>query len=202
LFLDPKKARKRRGMGNVFSGFNALEYFFLICAVIGGFFVLLRLIMLMAGGHTDIDSGIDIDAGHADSDVGFHFLSLHGLSSFFVMFGLVGLALYRQSRAGAAASVVGAVAAGLVTVWVIFRIFQWAMSLQSSGNISIEDAVGSTGIVYLNIPPGGIGRVTVNLSNHLREFDAMEKDGLELATGNPVHVVKVNANVLIVELIK
>ncbi len=181
-------------MGNAFSDFNALEYFFLVCAIIGGFFVLIRLIMLMMGGDTDIDSGIDIDVAH--------FFSLHGLSSFFVMFGLVGLALYRQSRVGAAVSVAGAVVAGLVTVWVIIRIFQWAASLQSSGNISIEDAVGSTGTVYLSIPPEGIGRVTINLSNHLREFDAMEKDGLELATGNPVRVVKVNANVLIVESIK
>ncbi len=189
-------------MGNAFSDFNALEYFFLVCAIIGGFFVLIRLIMLMMGGDTDIDSGIDIDVAHVDSDVGFHFFSLHGLSSFFVMFGLVGLALYRQSRVGAAVSVAGAVVAGLVTVWVIIRIFQWAASLQSSGNISIEDAVGSTGTVYLSIPPEGIGRVTINLSNHLREFDAMEKDGLELATGNPVRVVKVNANVLIVESIK
>jgi membrane protein implicated in regulation of membrane protease activity len=184
-----------------FADFNGLEIFFLICAVIGGFFVLLKLITQFAGGDSDTGIGVDsdIDTHHADSDIGFRLLSMYGLSAFFMMFGLVGLALYRQSQAGIIISMVGAVAAGLASVWVIGKIFQGAARLQSSGTLQTADAVNSTGTVYLTIPTGGTGRVSINFRNHLREFDAVEKNGAEVPSGTPIRVVRVNANVLVVE---
>ena len=65
-----------------------------------------------------------IDSEHPDSDIGFRMISLQGLSAFFMMFGLVGLALYRQSQVGVIISIVGAVAAGMGSVWVIGITFQ------------------------------------------------------------------------------
>lgn len=190
-------------MENAFSNFNGLEYFFLGCAVIGGFFVLVKLILEFTGGASgDVNPDIAFDSHHVDSDVGFRFLSLHGFSSFLMMFGLVGLALYRQSRSGLPLSVGGAVIAGLLSVWVIGRLFQWAAGLQVSGNLQTADAIGSTGTVYLTIPANGTGRVNINFRNHLREFDAVEKTGTEIPTGTPIRVVKVSANVLVVERIK
>jgi len=188
-----------------FSDFNGLEVFFLACAVIGGFFVLAKLVLQFIGGDTDtdvgVDSDIDIDTAHVDSDVGFRLLSMHGLSAFFMMFGLVGLALYRQSQVGVIISIIGAVAAGMVSVWVIGKLFQGAARLQSSGTLKTAEAVGSTGTVYLTIPSGGTGRVSLNFRNRLREFDAIEKNRAEVPTGTPVRVVQVNANILVVEII-
>ncbi len=193
-------------MVKAFSDFNGLEVFFLACAVIGGFFVLMKLIMQFVGGDTDstvdVHGDIGVDAHHVDSDVGFRLLSMHGISAFFMMFGLVGLALYRQSQVGVFISMIGAVAAGLAAVWVIGKLFQGASRLQSSGTLKTSDAVGSTGTVYLTIPKGGTGRVSINFRNHLREFDASEKDGAELPTGTPIRVVRVNANILVVESIQ
>jgi len=188
---------------NAFSDFNGLEYSFLGCAVIGGFFVLVKLILQFMGSHTDanISTDIEFDAHHVDSDVGFRFLSLHGFSSFLMMFGLVGLALYRQSRSGLELSIAGAVIAGLFAVWVISKLFQWAAGLQASGNLQTADAVGSTGTVYLTIPANGTGRVNINFKNHLREFDAVESGGSEVPTGTPIRVVRVDANVVVVERI-
>jgi membrane protein implicated in regulation of membrane protease activity len=188
----------------VFSDFNGLEVFFLACAIIGGFFVVIKLFMQFAGGDTDTNVSVDtdMDAGHVDSDIGFSLLSMHGLSAFFMMFGLVGLALYRQSQAGVVISMIGAVAAGVISVWVISKIFQSATQLQSSGTLKTSDAVGSTGTVYLTIPEGGTGRVTLNFQNRLREFDATEKNGTELPTGTPIRVVQVNASILVVEIIQ
>jgi len=189
-----------------FSDNNRLEKFFLGCAVIGGFFVLVKLVLQFVGGDagTDVgvDGGIGSDTGHADSDGGFRALSLHGLSAFFMMFGLVGIALYRQSQVGVVTSIVGAVAAGLASVWFIGKIFQGAARLQSSGTLHVADAVGCTGTVYLTIPERGTGRVSLNFKNHLREFDASEKNGAEVATGTLVRVVRVNATVLVVERVQ
>jgi len=186
-----------------FSDFNGLEMFFMACAIIGGFFVIMKLILQFTGGHADTDVGVDtdIDTAHVDSDVGFRLLSMHGLSAFFMMFGLVGLALYRQSQAGVIISIVGAVVAGMVSVWVITKLFHGATQLQSSGTLKTADAVGSTGTVYLTIPERGTGRVSLNFRNRLREFDATEKNGAEVPTGTPIRVVQVNANILEVEII-
>lgn len=190
-------------MVKVFSDFNGLEIFFLICAVIGGFFVVVKLVLQFIGSDagTDINVDGDIDIDHTDSDIGFRFLSLQGLSAFFMMFGLVGLALYRQSQMGIVLSSIGAVAAGMASVWVIAKLFQGASRLQSNGTLKTEDAVGCTGTVYLTIPQGGTGQVNLNFRNHRREFNATEKNGGEVPTGTPVRVVKVNANILVVETI-
>ena len=191
-------------MVKAFSNFNGLEIFFLACAIIGGFFVFIKLIMQFTGSDSDTGYSVDsdIDMHHVDSDIGFRILSIHSLSAFFMMFGLVGLALYRQSQAGVIISIAGAVAAGLVSVWVIGKIFQGAAKLQSSGTLNTADAINSTGKVYLTIPEGGTGRVSINFHNHLREFDATEKNGAEVRTGTPIRVVQVKANVLVVETLK
>lgn len=193
-------------VSNAFSGMNGLEIFFLICAVVGGFFVVVKLVLQFVGADTDIDTDIDSDIGvdihHADSDVGFKLLSIYGLTSFLMMFGLVGLALYRQSHAGFLVALVGGTAAGLAAVWVIRRLFALVGRLQSSGTLDTASAAGSSGTVYLNIPPGGTGRVTINFKGRMREFDAMAADSGSLPTGTPIRVVRVDATVLVVEKIR
>jgi membrane protein implicated in regulation of membrane protease activity len=190
-------------LGNMLSGFNGLETFFLVCAGIGGFFVLVRVVLQLAGGGSDtnIDDGSNIDIHHTDSDMGFRLLSLHGLTSFLMMFGLVGLAMYHQSKAGLLSSLVGALIAGLATVWVIGKLFRLAGRMQSSGTLRTDCAFGSLGTVYLKIPKGGTGLVSISFQNRLREFDAVEINGEELQTGTPVQVVQVNGKVLVVEAI-
>ena len=147
-------------MKSLFAQFNGLEMLFLICAIIGGIFVSIRLVMQLIGidhdGGGDFDTGgHDFDTGHTDSDIGFKVLSLHGLTSFLMMFGLVGLALYGQSGMGSFISIVGAFAAGLVSVWIIKKLFALILKLQSSGTISSDSTVGSKGKVYLTIPGNG-----------------------------------------------
>lgn len=188
-------------MANAFSNLNGFEIFFLLCAVVGGFFVLVKLVMQFIGADAEIETDLDtgIDAQHADPDIGFKALSMHGLTSFLMMFGLVGLALYRQNRAGMVLSILGASAAGLASVWVIGRIFASVSRLQSSGTLATASAVGSTGTVYLTIPKGGTGRVSINFRGRLREFDASSADGEALASGTPIRVVRVDASVLVVE---
>jgi membrane protein implicated in regulation of membrane protease activity len=191
-------------MANAFANLNGFEIFFLLCAIVGGFFVLVKLIMQFIGADAEIDTDLDagIDAQHVDSDIGFKVLSMHSLTSFLMMFGLVGLALYRQSQVGIFLSTLGASVAGLASVWVIGRIFASVGRLQSSGTLATASAVGSTGTVYLGIPQGGTGRVSINFRGRLREFDASAADGEAIATGTPVRVVRVDASVLIVEKIR
>lgn len=196
------------------AGFNGMENFYLLCAVVGGFFVIIKMIMQLIGGETgaDIDHDLTIDGNidhdfstdghHADSDVGFKALSLHGLASFLMMFGFVGLALYHQSGVGTLISLAGAAFAGLGTVWVIGKLFQLAGRMQSSGTLTPTGGLlASTGTVYLTIPKGGTGRVTINVRNRLREFDAVSVNGEELTTGTAVQVIDFSGNAVIVQSI-
>lgn len=201
-------------MSETVSQFSGVEIFFLICAVIGGFFVAFKFIMMFIGldhgfdsdmnvdFHGDMDmGGHDFDGHHADSDIGFKALSLHGITSFLMMFGLVGLALFRQNQAGVMLSLVGAVAAGCASIWVIGKLFLFVNKLKSSGTISIDSTVGAQGNVYLKIPESGTGRVLINVRNSLREYDAKSHDNKTIDTGSAIRVIWVDGNVLVVEAV-
>lgn len=186
-------------MENSGSLFQGLDLFFLICAVVGAILVFSKIVLQFLGGDADMSIETEGELAHSDSDMGFQILSVHGLSSFFMMFGLVGLALHKQDQVGSALSMAGAVMAGMLAVWLIRALFRGAAGLQSSGTLDTSAAVGCTGTVYLTIPQAGTGRVSLNFNNHLREFDAVSGDGADLPTGTPVRVVQTRGSVLIVE---
>ena len=174
---------------------DGMEVFFLICAVVGGLFVLVQLIMQFIGGLGDF--AVDL----SDSDTSFRVLSLHSLTSFLMMFGLTGFALYRQEAINLIIALMGAAAAGLASVWLIGKLFAFVLSMQSSGTVTMEHTIGGEGDVYLTIPPRGTGRVMITFDNRLREFDAVAHDQEGIKTGERVRVVNVKDNVLLVERI-
>ena len=193
-------------MNTFFSQYSGMETFFFICAFVGGFFVLMKFAMMFMGFDHDVAHDFDsgghgIDAHHSDSDAGFHVLSLYGISSFLMMFGLVGLAMYRQNSFGILMSLAGAVIAGSASVWIIGKIFFMFNKFKSNGTISIDSTVGSQGKVYMKIPEKGVGRVLINAKNSLREYDASTNDAKGIETGTPIRVIWVDGNVLVVERI-
>lgn len=193
----------------ILAAITGLELVFVACALIGGGFFVVRLVMMFMGFGHDGSDGSAMDSAHdgaADvhhdvsaTDISFKTLSLQGLTSFFMMFGLVGWAMLRQSQFTPSISVLGATIAGLATVYVIKLIFQWAGKMQSSGTLNLNNAVGQQGTVYLTIHPGQTGRVQVAVQDRLLTLDARSELPEELKTGEPIRVVKVANNILIVE---
>jgi hypothetical protein len=177
-----------------FSAHNGLEQLFLLCAIIGGAIILLRLVLTIAG--LDHQDGA-LDGAHADSDTGFQLLSIQGISSFFTLFGLVGYTLYRQAHLGAVIALVAGIAAGLAAVWLMQRIFISMLKLQSSGSVALDSAVGCEGTVYTTVSGSG-GSVQINFAKRLREFDAVSAGGEVLATGTPIRVERLAASKLVV----
>jgi hypothetical protein len=178
------------------AAFTTLDRVFLITGGIGAMVVVFRVILLFLGGD-HLGALEDGDPGGEGN--GFQFLSIHGLASFCLMFGLVGLALSLQTHAGAGLSILGGMAAGLAAIWVMARIFRLALRLQSSGTIQPQAAAGCSGTVYLTIPAGGVGRVTVRIGHRTREMDATTDTGAPLATGEPIRVVRVERSLAIVQ---
>ena len=130
------------------------------------------------------------DANNA-SDASFRLLTMQGLMAFFLMAGLAGLALHRGSALGWIISALGAFLVGLATMVLVAKIFQWALRLQSSGNVSIWQAIGETGTVYLGISGQEPGQVQICIQNHLKVVDAITADQQPIETGERVFVIDV-----------
>jgi hypothetical protein len=192
------------------SGLSWIEIIYWASTIIGGTLFLLRLIMMFLGGSLgegSLDSPLDtpnleISTDHSDADISFNLLSIQGLTSFFMMFGLVGLALLKAGLP-VLVTVLGGMVAGLITVAISGLIFSQMKRLQTEGTINIQNTIGTDGNVYLTIPRNGTGQVQIIVQGSLKIFDAISNSKNVIATGEKIHVVAVaSGNTLVVEKTK
>lgn len=185
------------------AGLTWIEIIYWAATIIGGTLFVLRLVMMFMGasaGEDALDSAVE-SSDVSETDIGFKLMSIQGLTSFFMMFGLVGLALLRASLP-VLVTVLGGIIAGLATVAVTGVIFSQIKKLQTEGTIQIENTVGKDGSVYLTVPQNGTGQVQIIVQGSLKIFDAISSNKSVIATGERVRVVGVaSGNTLIVEKI-
>lgn len=201
-------------MDAFFIAFDPLDRVFAVFVLIGALMFLFRIVMnLFVGDHTpggaDTDlggGGFDHDGGgfdhnidNGETDTSFRLLTIQGLTSFFLMFGLAGLAMHRGSQAGPLISILVAVLFGVAMMALMAKLTVMMQGLQSSGTIDNRRAIGQTGITYLRIPEGGTGKVQVTIQEHLKTMDAIAANKAQIDTGTRVVVVDVvNDNLLVV----
>ena len=164
-------------------------------AVVGTVFFALRLVLMLVGGdfgHHDFDAG-STDLHHGDPGEAFKVLSIQSIAAFVMGFGWGGLAGLRGSDWSWAASTLFAIGCGLGMMWLLAMLLRGMVALQSSGNVSPGDAVGSEADVYVNIPSQGAGRgqVRVVISKHDRIYDAVT-EGEALPSHTRVRITRVN----------
>ena len=179
-----------------FRPYSLFDEIFILAALVGGLGVLAQVLLLLMGG----DSGDGLYGEHAaETGDGFRFLSVFGLSGFLTMFGLVGIALSRQSQLAPGPALLGGLLAGAVAIAILARLFRFAGRLQANGTLQPQSATGCHGSVYLTIPAAGTGRVMVRIGKRLLEMDAIHAEGAELATGTPIRVVRVDHSLAMVQ---
>ncbi|MFO7535049.1 MAG: hypothetical protein R6X19_05105 [Kiritimatiellia bacterium] len=182
-----------------YTGLTLIQKVFFICAIAGGTLFVIRTIMLLIGLGSDMDVGEDVHSGLADTDVSFHFLTIHGITAFFLIFGVTGMVVLKNHESQWLALGLGGVA-GLLVMGMIAKIFSSMRRLQTEGNIRLENAIGQEGAVYLNIPPGGIGKVQLSIQGSLKIYEARSASRELIKTGDRVKVLEVTPeNMLIVE---
>jgi membrane protein implicated in regulation of membrane protease activity len=185
-----------------YNSLSPVQKVFLFCALVGGIIFVIRMILMVIGlsDHDVHDGGLDHGDAHVDSDASFKLFSLHGLTCFFMMFGLVGLGLSRQFWVpDIIAAAVGTIA-GLFTFWIIARLFSSMTKLQSDGTLKLSNAIGQQGRVYLTIPPEGSGQVQVSFQGRLMIYDAISANKEEIKTGDQIVVIDITGgNTLVVE---
>jgi hypothetical protein len=179
-------------------------------AVLGTFFFLLRLGLMMMGGDgdmdTDIDADVDVDVDmDVDADVdadahhgldatdAFQVLSFQTVATFLMGFGWAGLGGLRGAGWSAGMSVLFGLAAGSGMVWILAKLLKLVYGFQSSGTVSIRDALGIEGQVYFRIPGNreGRGQVRLVIGDRQRYFNAVTDDEA-IESKSRVRIVGIN----------
>lgn len=139
---------------------------------------------------TPDSDGIESDALGWDS---LKLFILRGIVAFFVTFGWMGIVM---DSAGAAlwATIPVSFVCGSAMMVLLALLFRWLMNLRSDGNLDNRNAIGSSGKVYLTVPPSrsGEGKVQIMLQGVYAERNAVTDDEAPIPTGAEIVVVGVS----------
>jgi len=147
---------------------------------------------------TDIDGEID---GEMAGDSGLRLFTVRGMVAFFSVGGWAGISAIRLGANHLTAVLISLVM-GIVALFLVALFFKWIPRIQHNGTLSIKNAVGSTGEVYITIPAEGrgSGKVNVIVQGQLSELTAVSYADRALRYGEKVRVTgTIGENTLVVE---
>ena len=186
-------------------GITGIDVFFAAMAVIGTILFTIYFALVLLGGVAEgladaipfVDASFELDAEGV-----FHMLTIQGLLSFMMMFGIFGLAV-SQGDYGALPAIMAGSIAGIASMWVVGKVFQAIAGLETDGTVVHNQAHGAKGTVYRTIKPGQSGQVQVEFQDALRTCEAVAEDeNLTIETGKFILVVGNIAEVLVVRPLK
>jgi hypothetical protein len=189
------------GLGDI----SGIDLFFAGMAVVGTVLFIIYFALVLVGGVADgfVDAIPFLDINlEMDAEGVFHMLTIQGLLSFIMMFGIFGLAVSQSDYGSLPAIFVGTVA-GISSMWMVGKVFQAIASLETDGTVIHSEALGAKGTVYRTIRPGQSGEVQVEFQDALRTCEAVAEDeGLQIDTGKFVVVTGTIAEILVVKPLK
>lgn len=177
---------------------------FTVPALVGTAIFMLRMMLMLIGGDDsgtdvgaadvgdlDASGGIDVD-GH-DSTGAFTLLSVQSLAAFAAGFGWGGIGGLLGMGWSVSVAITTGVVSGMAMIYLLGLLLKGAHDLQSSGNITLDAALGATGEVYASIPAKGEGRgqIRLVLRDRLRIINAVSDD-LPFPRSARVRVLAVN----------
>ncbi len=186
-------------------GIEGIDVFFAAMAIIGTVLFTIYFILVLIGGVADgiadaipfFDVSFEMDAEGV-----FHMLTIQGLLSFMMMFGIFGLAVSQGDYPAGLAIGAGSIA-GLSSMWIVGKVFQAIAGLETDGTVVHNQAIGAKGTVYRTIRPGISGQIQVEFQDALRTCEAVAEDeGLTIETGKFVVVTGNIAEILVVKPLK
>lgn len=164
--------------------------------------LVIKAILIIVGAGDDGMDGGDFDYASGPSEFGAaSMFTVQGVASFLCVFGWGAILM---SRAGLPIIIAlpVAFATGAVVMVVLARIMFSLTKLAHVGTLDTKILLGAGGTVYLKIPPKGQGKgkVSVQTSERLVEFDAVSESAEYIPNETPIRVVDIlGENVLVVE---
>ena len=174
--------------------FTSPAIWFTVPALLGSLFFLLRIITVSVGGHdAHVGDHGGMDDGHGDHADGSQLLSVQSITGFIMGFGWGGLGALKGTQWDMIWVILTALVFGVFIVWLQLLMLSGMRKLQSSGNISINRALGSQGVVYVEVPGNntGKGQVTLVIDDKQRIMNAITPDET-LPSKTRVNVVGIN----------
>ena len=155
---------------------------------------LLGIKALLALVGLDLDVDLDFDIGGDD-------VTLSAILTFLGLGSWAGVLLKDSTALSEGGILLGAAVSGLVGFTAMVLFINRLKKLETSGNIDIKNAIGTTAEVYLGIPEQrrGEGQVQLLVQGRLMIFDALT-DGKAINTGQRVLVYDVEDGKLLVDL--
>ncbi|HTY24194.1 MAG TPA: hypothetical protein VMC85_13760 [Desulfomonilaceae bacterium] len=159
--------------------------------------------------HVDVASGAGHhghvphhDGSQASDKTGFTFVSIRSLIAFGTLFCWAGT-LYLMGGSSPAWAIGFSVIWGLVGMFLVSYLMYKLAGLEEIGNVDLATAMFEEGIVYIGIPPDGVGQVRVKVSGMISYVKARSKTGEPVIRGTKVRVVGIcDKNVLEIEAIE
>jgi len=164
-------------------------------ALLGTALFVIRIAFMLVAGDADLDFGDTGDGLDVSDDSGdaFSILSIQSLSAFAMGFGWGGLGGLNGAGWSQPVSLAVGFGCGAGLVWLLALLLKGIHDLQSSGTITSDAALGSTGEVYITVPghSDGSGQVRVVIGDRQRIYPAVTQ-GEALPTKTRVRVLSVN----------
>ena len=177
--------------------FTGNAFWFSVPAFLGTVFFLIRLVALSIGGHGHIDTHaadhVGADGSHDGHSDATQLLSIQSITGFMMGFGWGGLGALKGTTWDMIWVILCGVAFGMFIVWIQLLMLSGMRKLQASGNISINRAMGSQGVVYIEIPGNntGTGQVTLVIDDKQRILNAITPDET-IPSKTRVNVIGIN----------
>ena len=123
------------GLGDI----TGIDVFFAAMALIGTILFMIYFALVLIGGVADgiadaipfLDINLEMDAEGV-----FHMLTIQGLLSFMMMFGIFGLAV-TQSGGPPTMAILSGTIAGTLSMWLIGKVFQLMKGLESDATVKV-----------------------------------------------------------------
>lgn len=152
------------------------------------------LLFFGIGDGDDVEIADDVDdisSGALDGSDGLSLFTIRGIVAFFAVGGWTGIAV-DNANGSEVLAIILSLLAGSAALFGIAYLFKFALKLQNNGTLSLENAVGKTGEVYIPIPAnrGGTGKVMVTVQERLCELSAITSEDKELKTGEYIRVIE------------
>ncbi|MCL1831502.1 MAG: hypothetical protein FWG45_01165 [Oscillospiraceae bacterium] len=194
---------------NAWATLDIAERIMYIIAIPSSLFLILQTIMIIVGGDGDgggdggSDFDTDLDGGGSGEFGVASMFTLQGVMSFLCAMGWGSLFLYSVG-VPLPLTLIAAFLFGVAVMYILARVMLALNKLAQSGTLDVDNLVGNMGSVYLTIPPKGEGKgkVMVQTSERLVEFDAVGESETAIANNTSVRVIDIlGENVLVVEVV-
>ena len=183
------------GTVQFFYGMATFFSVFFLWQLIGAFMGLDGDSMDLSGDAADAPGDMDFD-DVMESSQAFKVLSLRSIVTFFTLFAW-GNALYLTEGIPAGKAMWMSTVWGLIGMFAIAGIFYGLGKMTETGTKDLASCEGREGVVYLDIPSGGLGEITTLVSGAIEHVKANSLNGEALPAGTQVRVVKTIGQTLV-----